>query len=181
MTAPTQPGLPCPADVEELEELLSRPPERLIESIQGLDGDILFLGVGGKMGPTMARMAHRACNSTARLIASSASHDSRIPASASGSSRWGSRQWLPTCWIPIRWKDFLTRLTWYRCPVSSSACASIPSWLGPPTATFPPCSAAVTPAAESSLFRPEMFTDGHRRPAADRSKPIGLPRSASTP
>ena len=81
MTAPTQPGLPCPADVEELEELLSRPPERLIESIQGLDGDILFLGVGGKMGPTIARMAHRALQlngSPHRVIGVSRFSDPRV-------------------------------------------------------------------------------------------------------
>ncbi len=50
----------APADVEQLEDLLSRPPAALVESMSRLDGDILFLGVGGKMGPTMARMASRA-------------------------------------------------------------------------------------------------------------------------
>ncbi len=51
------PGVP---DVEALEEQLSRPPEQVVQTLQALDGDILFLGVGGKMGPTMARMARRA-------------------------------------------------------------------------------------------------------------------------
>lgn len=45
---------------EELEELLSRPSEQLVASLQGIDGDITILGVGGKMGPTLARMAKRA-------------------------------------------------------------------------------------------------------------------------
>lgn len=45
---------------EELEELLSRPSEQLVTSLQGIDGDITILGVGGKMGPTLARMAKRA-------------------------------------------------------------------------------------------------------------------------
>ncbi len=49
-------------DVEQLEELLSRPTEGVIETLRKLDGDILFLGVGGKMGPTMARMARRAAD-----------------------------------------------------------------------------------------------------------------------
>lgn len=49
-----------PETVDELEELLSRPPEDLIESLAQLPGDMIFLGVGGKMGPTMARMARRA-------------------------------------------------------------------------------------------------------------------------
>jgi nucleoside-diphosphate-sugar epimerase len=47
-------------DVEELEELLSEPTAGAIDAMSALDGDILVLGVGGKMGPTLARMAKRA-------------------------------------------------------------------------------------------------------------------------
>ena len=45
---------------EELEELLSRPSQQLVDTLAKLDGDITILGVGGKMGPTLARMAKRA-------------------------------------------------------------------------------------------------------------------------
>ena len=45
---------------EQLEELLSRPTDYVIEALGKLDGDILILGVAGKMGPTLARMASRA-------------------------------------------------------------------------------------------------------------------------
>ncbi|MCO5071745.1 MAG: NAD-dependent epimerase/dehydratase family protein [Rhizobiaceae bacterium] len=45
---------------EELEELLSRPSQQLVDTFANLDGDITILGVGGKMGPTLARMAKRA-------------------------------------------------------------------------------------------------------------------------
>ncbi|MCC6223332.1 MAG: NAD(P)-dependent oxidoreductase [Thermoleophilia bacterium] len=48
------------AGVEELEELLSRPDERLVADLARAEGDILVLGAGGKMGPTLARMARRA-------------------------------------------------------------------------------------------------------------------------
>ncbi|MDE0726347.1 MAG: NAD(P)-dependent oxidoreductase [Alphaproteobacteria bacterium] len=48
------------ADVEALEELLSRPPQALIDDLAALDGDIIILGVGGKVGPCLARMAKRA-------------------------------------------------------------------------------------------------------------------------
>lgn len=48
------------ADEETLEELLSRPSQALIDTLATLDGDITILGVGGKMGPTLARMAKRA-------------------------------------------------------------------------------------------------------------------------
>lgn len=48
------------ADVEQLETLLSEPSDELIETMGRLEGDIIVLGVGGKMGPTLARMARRA-------------------------------------------------------------------------------------------------------------------------
>jgi dTDP-4-dehydrorhamnose reductase len=47
-------------DVDELEDLLSEPNEGLIDGFGRLDDDIIILGVGGKMGPTLARMARRA-------------------------------------------------------------------------------------------------------------------------
>lgn len=48
------------SDVAALEELMSRPSAELQESLARAPGDILILGVGGKMGPTLARMARRA-------------------------------------------------------------------------------------------------------------------------
>jgi nucleoside-diphosphate-sugar epimerase len=48
------------ADVEALEERLSRPDDDVVADLGRLDGDILILGAGGKMGPTLARMAKRA-------------------------------------------------------------------------------------------------------------------------
>ncbi|MFP6707328.1 MAG: NAD(P)-dependent oxidoreductase [Alphaproteobacteria bacterium] len=48
------------ANVEALEELLSRPPQALIDDLATLDGDIIILGVGGKVGPCLAWMAKRA-------------------------------------------------------------------------------------------------------------------------
>ncbi len=50
------------ADVDELEELLSEPDDALTEMMGRLTGDILVLGAGGKMGPTLARMARRAAD-----------------------------------------------------------------------------------------------------------------------
>jgi nucleoside-diphosphate-sugar epimerase len=48
------------ADVAQLEELLSRPTPSLLAALQTLDSDLVVLGVSGKMGPTLARMAVRA-------------------------------------------------------------------------------------------------------------------------
>ncbi|MDP6442153.1 MAG: NAD-dependent epimerase/dehydratase family protein [Pirellulaceae bacterium] len=52
----------APRNVAELEDQLSAPPVSLLERFASIDGDIMFLGVGGKMGPTMARMARRAAD-----------------------------------------------------------------------------------------------------------------------
>jgi len=48
------------ADEPQLEDLLSQPSPEVIASLGQLPGDILILGVAGKMGPTLARMARRA-------------------------------------------------------------------------------------------------------------------------
>jgi nucleoside-diphosphate-sugar epimerase len=47
-------------DIGHLEELLSEPSAAAIEAMRRVTGDILVLGAGGKMGPTLARMARRA-------------------------------------------------------------------------------------------------------------------------
>ncbi len=47
-------------DVEQLEELLSRPTSAVVDWMGRLEGDLIVLGVGGKIGPTLARMARRA-------------------------------------------------------------------------------------------------------------------------
>ena len=44
----------------QLESYLSEPTDEVIASIATLEGDILILGVGGKMGPTLAKQAKRA-------------------------------------------------------------------------------------------------------------------------
>jgi nucleoside-diphosphate-sugar epimerase len=66
--------LTAPRDTEELEERLSAVTPAVVESLRRLDGDLLFLGAGGKMGPTLARMARRACEQgglTKRVLAAS--------------------------------------------------------------------------------------------------------------
>ena len=55
------------ADEHALEELLSRPSQPLIDDLRRLDGGILILGVGGKVGPTLARLAKRAAP-TKRIV-----------------------------------------------------------------------------------------------------------------
>jgi nucleoside-diphosphate-sugar epimerase len=48
------------ADTDQLDDLLSEPTALVVDTFRRLDGDLLLIGVGGKMGPTLARMAARA-------------------------------------------------------------------------------------------------------------------------
>ena len=48
------------ADEVHLDTLLSEPTDQVVETLARLEGDVIVLGVGGKMGPTLARMARRA-------------------------------------------------------------------------------------------------------------------------
>lgn len=45
---------------ESLDDLLTEPTDEVVRALAALDGDLLILGVGGKIGPTLARLARRA-------------------------------------------------------------------------------------------------------------------------
>jgi nucleoside-diphosphate-sugar epimerase len=47
-------------DIPSLDELLCRPSQALIDDLRKVDGDIMILGVAGKMGPTLAGLAKAA-------------------------------------------------------------------------------------------------------------------------
>ncbi|MBR1123720.1 NAD(P)-dependent oxidoreductase [Bradyrhizobium lablabi] len=47
-------------DIAALDELLCRPSQALIDDLAKLEGDIMILGVAGKMGPTLAGLAKAA-------------------------------------------------------------------------------------------------------------------------
>lgn len=51
-----------PTTTAELEDRLSQPTPAVVEMMRRLPGDIIILGVAGKMGPTLARMARRAAD-----------------------------------------------------------------------------------------------------------------------
>jgi nucleoside-diphosphate-sugar epimerase len=70
------------ADVDALELLLSEPSESTVQALGELTGDILILGCGGKMGPTLARMAKRASDAAGisrRVVAASRFSTSNLP------------------------------------------------------------------------------------------------------
>ena len=57
------------ASSADLEDRLSQPTPGLLDAMSTIEGDILVLGAGGKMGPTLARMARRASEPSRRVIA----------------------------------------------------------------------------------------------------------------
>lgn len=68
------------AVIRQLEDSLSDPTPGAIEALVHLPGDIIVLGAGGKMGPTLARMARRASDAAGtkrKVIAVSRFSDAR--------------------------------------------------------------------------------------------------------
>lgn len=67
--------------VEELEDAMSTPRPRLVEDLAGVDGDLVIIGAGGKLGPSLTRLAVRAsreAGSSRRVIAVSRFSDAGL-------------------------------------------------------------------------------------------------------
>ncbi len=45
--------------VAELDDALSLPTAGVLDTLRAVSGDVLLLGAGGKLGPTLARMVRR--------------------------------------------------------------------------------------------------------------------------
>ena len=76
-------------DLEHLEDLLSEPDDGVVDTVRRLDGDLLILGVGGKMGPSLARMLRRAADAAGvrkRVIGVSRFSSADLPKQLNG---WG--------------------------------------------------------------------------------------------
>jgi hypothetical protein len=87
----TTPALPDRVrDVDHLDDLLSDPSPGVVETMRRLDGDVLVLGVGGKMGPSLARMAKRASDAAGargrRVVGVSRFSSPELPSQL---QRWG--------------------------------------------------------------------------------------------
>ncbi len=67
------------ASVEALEENLSRPAAYAEDALAKVQGDVMVLGAGGKMGPTLTRMIKRAVNDDRRVIAVSRFSNASLP------------------------------------------------------------------------------------------------------
>jgi nucleoside-diphosphate-sugar epimerase len=81
-------GAPAPQDERQLDECLSRPWPRTVEALASLEGDLLVLGAGGKMGLSFAAMAARSLRAAGdhrrRVIAVSRFHDGVGPFHGAG-------------------------------------------------------------------------------------------------
>jgi dTDP-4-dehydrorhamnose reductase len=73
-------------NVEHLDLLLSAPTTGVIDTLERLDGDLIVLGVAGKMGPTLAWMARRAFDAFG--------HGDRRVIGVARFSEPGSESWL---------------------------------------------------------------------------------------
>ena len=70
-------SLPCDnmhpiQSITDLDEALSEPTPGVLQTLQRIPGDVVVLGAGGKMGPTLARMIRRGCDAigdTRRVVA----------------------------------------------------------------------------------------------------------------
>jgi hypothetical protein len=70
----------APSNEDELELLLSEPTDAVRDALARLPGDLIILGAGGKMGPTLCRMARRAAGDSRRIIAVSRYTDPKVAA-----------------------------------------------------------------------------------------------------
>ena len=53
---------PAPRDDDELEDALSRPSADVVDALRRSPGDVIVLGAGGKMGPSLTTMVRRAAD-----------------------------------------------------------------------------------------------------------------------
>lgn len=74
-------------DIEALEQVLTTPDAGLIADLARVDGDIAILGAGGKMGPTLARLARNAApGKTIHAVSRFSNRDERDRLDAHGVS-----------------------------------------------------------------------------------------------
>ena len=75
--------MPVITSVQDLEGRLSRPTAEDVSAMRAIEGDLLILGAGGKMGPSLAALARRAADlagSRKRIIAVSRFSDEELRA-----------------------------------------------------------------------------------------------------
>jgi nucleoside-diphosphate-sugar epimerase len=92
---------PAPASAAELLSALSTPTPALLGTLHDIDGDVIILGAGGKMGPSLTLMLRRALDAIGRT-------QTRVTAV----SRWSdtaAADALRTAGVEVRHADLLDR------------------------------------------------------------------------
>ena len=114
----TRDGLPKTIpDIAALDDLLCRPSQALIDDLAKVDGDIMILGVAGKMGPTLAGLA-KAASPDRRVIGVARFSDASVK---TGWRRAASRRSIATCSTRRRSRRCRRRQTSCSWPAASSA------------------------------------------------------------
>ena len=114
----SQPTLPDRFDsVEAVEDFMTAPSDALVADLAKTPGDIIVLGVGGKMGPTLVRLAKRAAPSRRVMGVARFSE----PGVREALVRGASSRSPPTCWIAPRSRSCPRRPTSCSWPAVSSA------------------------------------------------------------
>jgi nucleoside-diphosphate-sugar epimerase len=80
-----------PRTEDELEERLSRPGSGVVDALRASPGDVVVLGAGGKMGPSLARMVRRAAGELGDGREVIAVSRFSSPAAAARLEAWGIR------------------------------------------------------------------------------------------
>ncbi|MBM4001095.1 MAG: NAD(P)-dependent oxidoreductase [Planctomycetes bacterium] len=105
-----------PLTIDALEAWLSEPPPSVVDAMRAMSGDLLLLGAGGKMGPTLARMARRAFDAAGR--------SGRVIA-ASRFSDDAARRRLEACGVETHAADLLVERDLERIPDCANVIAMI--------------------------------------------------------
>jgi hypothetical protein len=102
-------------NVDELRDALSKPSDEVIESLSSAEGDVILLGVAGKIGPELAVMARRALDaagSSSRVIGVARNPDASTVGYLEGA--------VPTCSTTTRLRSCPTQLGSFTSPAASS-------------------------------------------------------------
>jgi hypothetical protein len=165
-------------NVEELEERLSRPGDALRVDMARLDGDILVLGAGGKLGPSLVRLALRAVDGNKTVTAVSRFGKGTLAAE------------LETAGAKVISADITDDAALAALPEVENVVFLVGSKFGSTGNeagtwyTTPTCRAASpngSATAGSSRSRPATSIRSRRSAAAVRTKPSHPARSANTP
>jgi nucleoside-diphosphate-sugar epimerase len=108
--------------IDELEEHLSRPSEAARRELAGLEGDILVLGAGGKIGPTLCRLLKTAAGRTVTAVSRFGEEGARERLEAAGVRTVAADLLDPAAYPNLPW----ARNVWFLAGMKFGAGADLP-------------------------------------------------------